>query len=73
MAPLTSAAALHLYRRAGQAEIALEAGDVPEAAVVFHQMGEAAIDQHVDGHALIAFADGVVVHLADRDFTVVDQ
>ena len=36
-------------------------------------MGEAAIDQHVDGHALIAFADGVVVHLADRDFTVVDQ
>ena len=65
--------ALHLHRRAGQAEIALETGDIPEAAVALHQVGETAVDQYVDGHALVAFADGVVIHLADRDFTVVDQ
>ncbi|MNH22061.1 hypothetical protein D3C79_819010 [compost metagenome] len=62
-----------MYRGARQAEIALEARDVPETAAALHQIGEAAIDQHVNGDAFITVGNGVVVHLAYRDFTVVHQ
>ncbi|MNP52772.1 hypothetical protein D3C76_1471840 [compost metagenome] len=65
--------AFQLHFGPAQAQVGIDARDVPEAAAFFHQRGEASFNQHVDGHPLLIGGDGVVVDPAHGDLAEIDQ
>ncbi len=65
--------ALQLHFGTAQPNVGFHAGDVPEAAAFFHQIGETPLNDNVDGDALFIGVNRVVIHPANRDFAVIDQ
>ncbi len=64
---------LQLHFGPAQADIGFDPRDVPETAAFFHQVGEPALDQHINGDPLIIIIQREVIHPPDRDLTEVDQ
>ena len=65
--------AFQLHFSAANSDVGLDAGNVPEAGAFFDQIGKAALDQHVNGDALVVIVERIVVNPANGNFAEIDQ
>ena len=61
------------HLRATDTDVGINAGNVPETATFFHQIGKTPLDQDINHHALVIGIDRIVVDTSHRDLAKIDQ